>query len=57
MSVKDTFFFMQKPQQTDFEMVLKFRWNPSELVVCKWWMDQNPYSRIELVYEMEDQKV
>ena len=30
MSVKATFFFMKKPQQTDFKMILKCCWNPSE---------------------------
>ena len=32
-------------------------WNPSELVTCKWWMDYNPYSRIEVVDKMEYQKL
>ena len=39
MSVKAIFFFMKKPQQTNFEMMLKCCWNPAELVICKWWFD------------------
>ena len=39
ISVKATFFFMQKPQQTNFEMMLKCCQNPSELVISKQWMD------------------
>ena len=49
ISVKATFFFMQQPQQT--------KWNPSELVKCKWWTDKSLYSRMEVVDEMEYQKL
>ena len=29
-------------------MMLKCCWNPSRLIICKWWMDSNTYSRTEL---------
>ena len=29
----------KKPQQTHFEMMMKWCWNTSELVLCKWWTD------------------
>ena len=36
---KSYILFHVKPQQTDFEMMLKCCWNSSELVICKWWTD------------------
>ena len=47
--VKATFFFMWQSKQTNLKMMVKWWWNPSELVICKWWTDQSLYSRMELV--------
>ena len=57
ISVKSSFFFIKKWQQTTFEMMLKWCWISPELVICKWWTDYSHYSRIELVDGREYQKI
>ena len=37
-------------------MMLKWCWNPSELVICKWWADKSLNARMELVNEREYQR-
>ena len=37
ISAKASFFFMYKLRLTNFERMLKWCWNPSELIICKWW--------------------